>query len=92
MKSWRKELGEEVKEKIKLEEKMKENDVETDEPKIDNLELFDSLLASNSVRSALPTTKETTCSICANPIENYIPIIFPSILPVKIVMITLYYG
>ena len=76
IKSWRKELGEEIKEKIKLEEKLKENVVENDEPNIENVELPDSLLASNSLRLALPTSKETACSICSTTIANYKPKIF----------------
>ena len=78
VKSWRVELWEKVKEKIKLEDIMKghleknraEAGAATPAPTLP----YKAPIAFQSDRSILsPPFKETICSICASPIPDYVP-------------------
>ena len=73
VKYWKKELGEETKNKIKLEKKIKDTLENTNVP-IAPVEPVSSCLSSPTTLST--SSDETFCSICANPIENYIPKFF----------------
>ena len=80
VKSWRKELGEEIKLKIKLEDKLLETNHQSEEafsefaltPSANKLSFQESLLAVVP-KSSKASSEKSFCSICANTITNYIP-------------------
>ena len=72
IKYWRKELGEETKVRIKLEEKLNEHPLKI--PADDILGLQHKLNPTVPLPQSPPSaSEETLCSICASPIPNYVP-------------------
>ena len=79
IKYWRKELGEETRAKIKLEEKLEEKLNESNEhpfkTQADDISGLQHRLDPTVPLPQSPpsTSEETLCSICASPILNYVP-------------------
>ena len=84
VKSWRKDLGEEVKEKVKLEKTLKKLlDKVGDEPPTELIDTPADSITTHNPHTASPPdssslSSSTFCSICAIPILNYVPKYFLS--------------
>ena len=72
VKAWREDLGEETKQKRKLEEKLKENESTAQS----SATPAPTAVSISDTPSSNSTSKETLCSICAVTIVNYIPVYF----------------
>ena len=78
IKSWRKELGEETKKRIKLEEKLKELKNEDEDKHEKHANLAFTATTTGSAFSVQPNSNSTSeveieCTICAESIVDYIP-------------------
>ena len=90
IKHWRKELGEERRQRIKLEKGLSELEAKVSESNktlipssrstdTSNSSVLGSLPVATSAEPAMPNPSEEECTICAEPIQNYEPEYFDGI-------------
>ena len=90
IKQWRKELGEERRQRIKLEKALSELEAKVTEPNktltpstratdTSNSSVLGSLPVAMSAEPTLPNSSEEECTICAEPIANYEPEYFDGV-------------